>query len=463
MIILQLKSDLKFERSLKEGLSLKNSAISLRWKHPKIFIEKGLKQLLIGITEEEIFSLAKEKHKMDWYFILGKLKQRNLLSYRLQTERGTLFLLNPNGPFPEFMPFLREKASLSRFGYFRNQEGAIIVETPFSAVQITVSHPDGLALFHALAQPKNLEELTHALPQIPKPALEKALSFLDAASLLEKEEESSLYTWEFHDLLFHAKSRLGRISGKSGGTFRFLGKYPPLPALRPPEKKEYFPLFKPDMEACFIKDPPFSKVLENRRSQREQGKEPLTLNQLGEFLYRSARVQEFIHANHYETTRRPYPGGGACYELEIYSLLYRVKEISPGLYLYHPDTHSLSLRSEWKKSLQILLEKAMLFTGKTEPPQVLLAIAARFGRIAWKYEAMAYSIILKDAGALIQTFYLVATAMGLAPCAVGMGNSDLFAEAAQTDYYEETTVAEFILGSHPDIPKSTAGAAPVFK
>jgi hypothetical protein len=43
--------------------------------------------------------------------------------------------------------------------------------------------------------------------------------------------------------------------------------------------------------------------------------------------------------------------------------------------------------------------------------------------------------------------YLVATAMNLAPCAIGAGNSDLFAAAVGTDYYAETSVGEFILGS----------------
>ncbi|MFN8625359.1 MAG: hypothetical protein U0587_05185 [Candidatus Binatia bacterium] len=50
-------------------------------------------------------------------------------------------------------------------------------------------------------------------------------------------------------------------------------------------------------------------------------------------------------------------------------------------------------------------------------------------------------------GVLYQTMYLVATAMGLAPCAAGCGNADLFARAAGVDYYAETSVGEFLLGS----------------
>jgi len=37
--------------------------------------------------------------------------------------------------------------------------------------------------------------------------------------------------------------------------------------------------------------------------------------------------------------------------------------------------------------------------------------------------------------------------MGLAHCALGAGNSDLFARAAGTDYYSESSVGEFLLGA----------------
>jgi hypothetical protein len=50
---------------------------------------------------------------------------------------------------------------------------------------------------------------------------------------------------------------------------------------------------------------------------------------------------------------------------------------------------------------------------------------------------------------VFQTMYPSATAMSLAPCALGCGNSDLFARAGGTDYYLETSVGEFLLGSAP--------------
>lgn len=73
-------------------------------------------------------------------------------------------------------------------------------------------------------------------------------------------------------------------------------------------------------------------------------------------------------------------------------------------------------------------------------------MAARFARTLWKYEGIGYANLLKDAGALLQTMYLVATAMGLASCAIGGGDAECFAAAAGKGFWEQSSVAEFILG-----------------
>jgi len=79
--------------------------------------------------------------------------------------------------------------------------------------------------------------------------------------------------------------------------------------------------------------------------------------------------------------------------------------------------------------------------------QVLIVISARFRRVAWKYRSMAYAAILKNVGVVYQTMYLVATAMGLAPYAVGSGDSDCLARLIGTDVHVESSVGEFLLGS----------------
>jgi SagB-type dehydrogenase family enzyme len=85
--------------------------------------------------------------------------------------------------------------------------------------------------------------------------------------------------------------------------------------------------------------------------------------------------------------------------------------------------------------------------------QVVIVLTARVPRIAWKYSGLAYALVLKHVGVVYQTMYLAATAMGLAPCAVGAGDSDLFARAAGLSGHAETSVGEFLLGSRPALAK----------
>jgi oxazoline/thiazoline dehydrogenase len=81
------------------------------------------------------------------------------------------------------------------------------------------------------------------------------------------------------------------------------------------------------------------------------------------------------------------------------------------------------------------------------PTQLLLVFTARFRRMSWKYEGNAYALILQEVGVLYEAMYLVATAMHLAPCAVGGGDAAHFASIIGTDPLEEASVGAFTLGS----------------
>lgn len=122
--------------------------------------------------------------------------------------------------------------------------------------------------------------------------------------------------------------------------------------------------------------------------------------------------------------------------------------LSLGLYHYDGIHHCLNgVCGRTAEVEHLLADAATSADIPTERVQVLRILAARFQRLAWKYASIAYALILKHVGVVYQSMYLTATAMDLAPCALGGGNADLFARAAGTDYYEETSVGEFLLGS----------------
>lgn len=76
-----------------------------------------------------------------------------------------------------------------------------------------------------------------------------------------------------------------------------------------------------------------------------------------------------------------------------------------------------------------------------------MILTSRFSRLSWKYDAIAYSLTLKNVGVLFAYMYLIGTALGLATCALGCGDSATFASATGLDVLEESSVGEFILGS----------------
>jgi SagB-type dehydrogenase family enzyme len=149
----------------------------------------------------------------------------------------------------------------------------------------------------------------------------------------------------------------------------------------------------------------------------------------------------------YEHTLRPYPSSGAIHDLELYLTVSRCTGLEPGLYHYDPLAHELERLAGLGEKQQRLVRDAQCSSAMKQAPDILITLATRFGRVAWKYESIAYSLSQKNVGCLYQQMYLVATALGLAPCSLGGGNSDQFAEATGLDYYVETSVGEFMLSS----------------
>ena len=263
----------------------------------------------------------------------------------------------------------------------------------------------------------------------------------------------SLRQWEFHDLLFHAQTRFRRNDARSGGSYRFMGVIKPQKALYYPQSTDKVKLFKPDLINLYANDVSFTKVLESRKSVRPNKCDiPISIDQLGEFLYRSSRIREVWKLDHEslsseELLSKPYPSGGSIYELEVYLIANNCNGLDPALYRYVADEHLLYKISERNNLTNSIVNAAMSASKSETEPQLLFIITARFGRLNWKYENIAYSLILKHVGVLYQTMYLVATAMGLAPCAIGGGNSELFSKVAKLECYDESSVGEFMLGT----------------
>ena len=389
------------------------------------------------------------------YFSLARLQRQGLVAYRAATERGALVTASSSNAFELRPPAVSAstRCVLSRFALLRREGSRFVIESGRSRARVTIDDPRVVGFLTELARPCALAELHGGV--LTEEEVQVTASLLLGCGMLveaeagpsaEDDAGSALAPWEFHDLLFHSRSRRGRHHGPWGGTFRFRGLSAPLPATKPAMSDCTMPLERPDLERLLTADLPFTAVMEKRHSSRTFGDPPLQLRELGEFLYRSARLRtSWENERGHQLSSRVYPGGGSVYELEVYLSVGACDGLPPGTYHYDPREHCLHALSTEASLTAALLQSVTQFPPAV--PQILVTLAARFGRVFWKYESMGYALILKDAGVLLQTMHLVAEAMGLGACVIGGGDSDLFAAAAGLNYYEETSVGELIIGS----------------
>ena len=266
--------------------------------------------------------------------------------------------------------------------------------------------------------------------------------------------------WEFHDRLFHTRSRRWRGSARPyGATMRLAGAMEPLPADHVPAGATGPRLALAVPEPGRSGEPAHGEAAERRRSQRLPSA-PLTARQLGELLHRTVRVRDVHPASAGDELDRPVPSGGALATVGVYPLIVDCQGIDPGLYHYDGIGHVLrKLESARDADLEPLVAFARETAGlpADAPVQAMLVLAARFGRLQYKYSGMAYAAVLKDVGVLYQAFYLAATAMGIGGCALGGGDALAFERASGLDRWEEGSVGEFLLtGANTDPERGDA-------
>lgn len=423
-----------------------------------------LEALALGGQSEEALCQAEDPAEArERRYLLALLERGGWLRLSLPQEGRPRATLEPlSGDFRLRMATGPGPWRLSRFAWVRRLgSGTAVLESALGSGRILLHDPEMVALVGRLCLPRTLEELAGTAGLTPTLAAAWMSLLLSTAAAapcaptgeLPEDRDAALRQWEFHDLLFHSRSRPGRHGEPVGGTFRFLGELPSLPALKAPAARR-IPLPEPRLpepEAAFF------AVLEARRSLRGPGREAMTLQQLGSFLHHVARVRAVTPGQAFESVSAPCPGAGALHELELYLTVSRCEGLAPGFYHYAAGAHALEPCPAGGLAASELLRQAQAAMASAQPPDILFTLAARIQRVTWKYQSIAYALILKDAGVLYQQMYLVATALGLAPCALGAGDIQVFAEASGLPFTQETSVGEFALsGSAGPLPEAAA-------
>lgn len=412
-----------------------------------------LRRLAKGFVTVE--DLCDEHDPPDVVRFLDRLRDGGWLKIGVVQDSSMQYALEPLRPPPP----RREPPDdliLSRFAMIHRDGDDLLLESPLAWCDVRLYDPAAVGLMagHAMGQgglPGGAKELRSDLwwsgILVPKGGSE--------------DSELSHRQWSPHELWFHEHSRGGHRAYANhgfGGTRWADGTFASLPARREPRfDGRRITLPRADLPALSTTDPTLTTVIEERSSIREHDDaNPLTLDELGQFLYRSARTRQTATHEGVEYKNRPYPSGGSVYELEIYPVVRHVAGVEPGMYYYDAEDHELVLVAEDGPPGRRILRRARMSSQQDTLPQVVLVISARFGRLMWNYEAMAYALVLKHVGVLYQTMYLVATAMGLAACGLGSGDNVHFTEATGIDPMAEDNVGEFMLGRPRGTPRRAA-------
>jgi SagB-type dehydrogenase family enzyme len=426
--------------------------------------------LRIGLPFGSFASDGKDKDKSidkEIHLLVRRLAGHGLLEYRLGRSRNGVDQVVIEPQVPDYWPRTPPLGNadvlvLSRFAYMRRRGNEMVLESPRAGALFKICDPTVATAIAMLSAPQQIKRFRRldGFPGIELLALLvdcRILFKIDAAGnsgLRPDEGDDNLVLWDFHDLLFHARSTEGRHANPLGGVYPYAGVMAPLPAVRPSWPGEKIDLR--NVSAAHSEEiSPFANLLRERHSTRVfDDQRPITLAELSRFLEGTTRVQSQGKSSldlgedspAVEYASRPYPSGGGSWELELYLAVDRCEGLARGFYHYDAGGHALVPIGVGTHELDALLRGAEFAMGAPAVPQILITIAARFGRTTWKYSSLAYALILKDVGVLLQTLYLMTTEMGLGGCAIGTANIELFAKMTGLEFHIEGPVGQFALG-----------------
>jgi SagB-type dehydrogenase family enzyme len=400
--------------------------------------------------------------------LVRRLAGLGLLEYRLAHSRNGADLVVIEPQVPDYWPQTPQLENadtlvLSRFAYMRRRDHVMVLESPRAGALFKICDSTIATFIATLSTPQQVKQLRR---RDGFPGTEFLALLVDCQIVLKvgvagerglrlaESDDHNLVVWDFHDLLFHTRSTGGRHANPLGGAYPHAGVISPLPAVRPhwPGKKIDLCKFSAEHPEPIL---PVAKLLRERHSTRSfDDQRPVSLPELSRFLDRTARIlsrsNSTLDLGDGTTvgtyTVRPYPSAGASYELELYLAVNMCEGLPRGFYHYDAGTHALVPIGVSTNDLETLLAGAKYAMGTPAAPQISITIAARFGRVSWKYSSIAYALILKDVGVLTQTFYLAATDMGLGGCAIGIVNIDLFAKMTGIEFHVEGPVGQFAIG-----------------
>lgn len=179
-------------------------------------------------------------------------------------------------------------------------------------------------------------------------------------------------------------------------------------------------------------------VIGDRESCRDFSSEPVTLGELANLLYYSARIKS-------GSQKRVYPSGGGRYPLEIYPMVIRgAPDLAAGL--YHWNVKENCLEEIFRGEVSEEEKEQLISQDWARNAPVILWLSAVFWRSEVKYGEKAERLILIEAGHLAHNLCLVSRVLGLKHCELAGFYDEAVNKFLGIEKNDEAVVHSLVLG-----------------
>ena len=444
--------------------------------------KEPLKELLAKLSKEGVesnhyLSMPETIKSAATHLAIGlqltSLYEKGLLNHAIDGSNGSAICLLPKKPGIKKQPCPEDGKAfkLSIFASIHPCLEGLDITTPLSPTTLRLQDHRLYPLIQKLISPCTTKVYRDFQPEDQRVHHRDLISLLLSSSVTgicdenqntDIDQEAIEAGWNRQDLSFHEHTRRHIVDLQAEESL-------PRPISRkiPPAKRQRIILSTVSLPPPAIDNQKtnFYQVIQKRQSIRAYNSKPITAKELGNLLWYSMHTREEITCDpalprSYEGLLRPVASAGGIHSIELYLCIKQCIDVSPGFYHYDSFDHTLGKMSDLNKPCQSMLEMAVNTTcrapqvasvspGQGQQPDVLIVMATRYERNASLHSetGLAYALILKDAGSIYQQLYLVATAMGLAPCGLSFGSSELFEQVSGISGSIECSIGEFMIGN----------------
>jgi SagB-type dehydrogenase family enzyme len=177
------------------------------------------------------------------------------------------------------------------------------------------------------------------------------------------------------------------------------------------ELNEPIKLPKPDLTG----EQSVELLLQQRRSVRSYQESSLNLAEVGQLLWSAQGVTG-------AQGLRTAPSAGALYPLQLFVVVGDINDLSPGIYQYNPEQHSLLKTANGDS--RVLLQKAAHDQSCISGAAIIFVFTAIYQRTTWKYGERGVRYVHMEVGHAGQNLFLQAQALHLGTVVVGAFDDD---------------------------------------